>query len=448
MEEIDIKELLTFIKEKILIVIVALVLSISATVIYTKVIKKPIYKSSTTYVLTSSSDQGITNSEVTLNEKLIATYKEIIKSRNILEKTITKLELKDITVGQLARAISVEQVSTSSMIRITVSNRDPEMARQIAERIGKEFSREIQSIYSMNNLSMIDEPSLPTAPSNKNNKKEIMMINGGSIGLSLMIIFMIFYFDNTVKDSEQTEEKIKLPVLGNIPTVQKKKGETKLEELIVQLDPKSTISEGIRTIRTNLQFSNIDGTMKKIMLTSSMPGEGKSFASANIATAFAQDGKKVLMIDCDMRKGRLHKIFELSNSKGLSNLLIDNIEKNYKKYIKSTKIENLSIITSGVVPPNPSELLNSEANKKLISILEKEYDYIIFDCTPTNGLPDSLIMAGLVNKTMIVCAANKTPIDLLQKTKNLLQNVDANIAGVIINKTKSSYNKYYGKYYG
>lgn len=449
MEEIDIKELLTFIKEKIWIVGIALVLSITATIIYTKAIKKPLYKSSTTYVLISDSgSDGITTSEVTLNEKLIATYKEIIKSRNIMDKVIATLELEKETPSSLAKDVTVEQVSTSSMIKITVSYNDPELAQKIAYRIGREFSKEIQSLYNMNNLSVIDQPIVPTSASNKSNTKEIVLINGGAAALSLMVIFMIFYFDNTIKDSEQVEDKTKLPVLGTIPLLSKKQSNEKNKDLIVHNDPKSTISEGIRTIRTNLQFSNIDGTMKKIMITSSMPGEGKSFTSANVATAFAQNGNKVLIIDCDMRKGRLHKIFEISNSKGLSNLLIDNIEKNYKKYIKKTNIENLSIISSGVVPPNPSELLNSEANKKLISILEKEYDYIIFDCVPTNGLPDSLIMANLVDKVMIVCAANVTPTDLLQKTKNSLQNVEANIAGIIVNKTRSSYNKYYGHYYG
>ena len=448
MEEIDIKELLTYIREKIWIVGIVLILSITTSIIYTQAIKKPIYKSSTTYVLISdSNEQGITTSEVALNEKLIATYKEIIKSRNILEKVIATLNL-DTTTTQLAKNINVEQVSTSSMIKITVSDNNPKNAQKIAETIGYEFSKEIETLYKISNLGMVDKALEPTTPSNKNNAKEIIMINGGALALSLMTIFVLFYFDNTVKDSEQVEEKTSLPVLGNVPLVPKKKGTEKKSELIVHEDPKSTISEGVRTIRTNLQFSNVDGNVKKIMLTSSMPGEGKSFTSSNLATAFAQDGNKVLIMDCDMRKGRLHKIFEISNSKGLSNLLIDDVEKNYKKYIKKTNVENLSIITAGTVPPNPSELLNSEKNKKLISILEKEYDYIIFDCVPTNGLPDSLIMANLVNKVIIVCAANVTPTELLQKTKNSLQNVDADIAGIVVNKTKASYNKYYGHYYG
>ena len=447
MEEIDIKELLTYIKEKIWIVGIALVLSVTTSLIYTGLIKQPIYKSSTTYVLISdSSNEGITTSEVTLNEKLIATYKEIIKSRNILEKVIDSLKL-DMTTQELARSISVEQVSTSSMIKITVSNSDPETAKKIAETIGNEFSKEIESLYKISNLGLVDKALVPVVASNESNTKEMIMINGGALALSLMIIFMLFYFDNTVKDQEQVEEKTNLPVLGSVPLVSKKK-EDKSKDLIVHNDPKSPISEGIRTIRTNLQFSNVDTVNKKIMITSSMPGEGKSFTSANLATAFAQDGNKVLIVDCDMRKGRVHKIFEISNSKGLSNLLIDNIEKNYKKYIKKTKIENLEVLPSGTVPPNPSELLNSEANKKLIDILEREYDYIIFDCVPINGLPDSLIMTNLVNKVMIVCAANVTPTELLQKTKTSLQNVDANIAGIIVNKTKTAYNKYYGHYYG
>lgn len=448
MEEIDIKELLAFIKEKTWIIGVALIASITASIIYIQAIKQPIYKSSTTYVLISdSNEQGITTSEVTLNEKLIATYKEIIKSRNILEKVIDSLKL-DMTTQELARTISVEQVSTSSMIKITVSNSDPEAAKKIAETIGNEFSKEIESLYKISNLGLVDKALVPVVASNESNKKELIIINGGALALSLMTIFMLFYFDNTVKDSEQIEEKIELPVLGNVPLVSRKSSNDKGKDLIVHNDPKSPISEGIRTIRTNLQFSNVDGNVKKIMITSSMPGEGKSFTSANLATAFAQDGNKVLMIDCDMRKGRLHKIFEISNAKGLSNLLIDNIEKNYKKYIKKTKIDNLEILPAGIVPPNPSELLNSEANKKLISILESEYDYIIFDCVPINGLPDSLIMTNLVNKAIIVCAANVTPTELLQKTKASLQNVDADIAGIVVNKTKGAYNKYYGHYYG
>ena len=187
MEEIDIKELLNYIKEKIWIVGIAIVLSFTTSIIYTQAIKKPIYKSSTTYVLISDSgNEGITTSEVTLNEKLIATYKEIIKSRNILEKVIAKLNL-EYTTNELAKNISVQQVSTSSMIKITVSDNDPELAQKIANTIGEEFSSEIESLYKISNLGMVDPALIPIVASNQSSLKEMVMINGGAVAVSLMI---------------------------------------------------------------------------------------------------------------------------------------------------------------------------------------------------------------------------------------------------------------------
>lgn len=449
MEDIDIKDLFNYAKEKFWIILIMLVLSIITVVIYINKIKKPLYVSSSSYVLISdSNDEGITASEVTLNEKLIATYKEIIKSRNVMKKVIDRLKLENETPSSLSKHISVKQISTSSMIEISVKYGDPQLARDIAYRTGREFSKEITSLYKLNNVSMIDEPLVADYAYNESNLKEIVIIVGGSLVLSFLVIFVLFYFDNTVKSEEQIVDKIKIPVLGLIPMRVKKKNSFIRNDSVVHDDPKSSISEGIRTLRTNLQFSDIDKETKKIMVTSSMPGEGKSFTSINLGIAFAQDGKKVLIMDCDMRKGRIHKNFELGNNKGLSNLLIDNMKKNYNKYIKKTNIDNLYVLPSGLVPPNPSELLNSDTCRELISILENEYDYIVFDCVPINGLPDSLIMAKYADKVIIVCENKKTPIELLQKTKQSLDTVDANIVGVVLNKTSQNYNKYYGHYYG
>ncbi len=218
-------------------------------------------------------------------------------------------------------------------------------------------------------------------------------------------------------------------------------------ELIVQNDPKSNVAEALRIVRTNLQFSSVDEKLKTILVTSSVPGEGKSFISSNLAITFAQNNSKVLLVDCDMRKGRLHKIFNLSNDKGLSNLLIDDINTDIKKYIKKTDIENLSIITMGSMPPNPSELLASAKSKVVIQMLKNKFDYIIFDGTPVTGLTDSIIMASLVDKVVIVSSVGDINVEILENTKQALSNVNANIAGVIANKTPLVNSNYYG-YYG
>ena len=218
-------------------------------------------------------------------------------------------------------------------------------------------------------------------------------------------------------------------------------------ELIVANRPKSGISEAVKTIRTNLQFSSIDQKVQSILVTSSVPGEGKSFITANLAVAFAQTGSKVLIVDCDMRRGRQHKIFEVENEQGLSNLLIDDVEKKHKKYIQKTKIDNLHILSSGIVPPNPSELLASEKNKQLLALLEAEYDTVIYDGVPIGGLTDSVIMADVVDKIVVVCAYKETKMENLQDTIKGLDNFRNKIAGIVVNKMPVQKNNYYNKYY-
>lgn len=222
------------------------------------------------------------------------------------------------------------------------------------------------------------------------------------------------------------------------------------KELVLNNDPKSIISETIRTLRTNLQFASVDKKLRTILITSSVPGEGKSFIAANLAVAFAQSGTRVLLVDCDIRKGRQHYIFDSHNHKGLSNLLLENVREKYPEYITETMIKNLSVMFRGVTPPNPSELLGSAKNKELIEILKETYDLVIFDSAPINdgGLTDSLIMSTLVDGVVIVSVQKETPASLLKATKKSLENVNANILGTVINRASASSKKYYGHYYG
>lgn len=219
------------------------------------------------------------------------------------------------------------------------------------------------------------------------------------------------------------------------------------KELVIVSKPKGAASEAIRTLRTNLQFTFVDNDVKVLLVTSSIPGEGKSFISANLSSAFALSNMKVLLIDCDLRKGRQDKIFNIKEEKGLSNLLLDDI-KNYKKYVHKTEVDNLYVLPGGIVPPNPSELLISDKNNDLLNLLKKEYDLIILDCPPVNAVTDALALSSLADEVVIVSAYKKTPMDLLITTKKLLENSGAKIAGVVVNQMKQSKNKYYyNKYY-
>lgn len=219
------------------------------------------------------------------------------------------------------------------------------------------------------------------------------------------------------------------------------------EELVIHHKPKSNISEDIRTIRTNLQFTTASDDNNVILITSSVPGEGKSFISCNLAAAFAQTGKSTLLVDSDLRLGRTHKIFGVSNEKGFSNLLIEQNTVDCADYIKKTSMKDLYIIPRGTVPPNPSELLNSSNARKIIKFLKEKFDYVIFDGVPVNGLPDSLILAGMVDRVVLVSAMNYTKIEELNESKKALEKIDAKIAGVVLNKAKSTNRGRYSNYY-
>ena len=224
------------------------------------------------------------------------------------------------------------------------------------------------------------------------------------------------------------------------------------KELIVQRSPKSPIAEVFRTLRTNIQFMNSKKTLKTLLFTSTMPSEGKSWISSNLAITFAQAGKKVILIDADMRKGRLHNMFQTDKVPGLSNYLsgIDSLWNTHNdiiKYVRGTEIDNLFLIPAGNIPPNPSELLASELTVEMLERLKDVFDIVILDGTPSLLVTDAIILSRLVDNTIIVTSHKFTKKDNLQKVKKAIENVGGNIAGVVINKIPVNVSKYESTYY-
>ncbi len=226
------------------------------------------------------------------------------------------------------------------------------------------------------------------------------------------------------------------------------------KEVIAHKNPKSPISEVFRTLRTNIQFMDVNKKMKVLLVTSTFPSEGKSWVASNLAATFAQAGKKVVLIDADMRKGRQYAIFGLSPKPGLSNFLSQvEIDKNgrlsedVRNYIQATEVDNLFVITAGNVPPNPSELLVSAQMIGLLDALKSSCDMIIIDGTPSELVTDSVILSRIADSTVIVTAHKITKKDALERVVKNIQNVGGKIAGVVINKVPISAKRYGEKYY-
>ncbi|WP_026882545.1 CpsD/CapB family tyrosine-protein kinase [Clostridium akagii] len=214
--------------------------------------------------------------------------------------------------------------------------------------------------------------------------------------------------------------------------------------LIVQDNPKSPISEAYRTLRTNIQFSNFDEDLNTILVTSSGPGEGKSTTAANLALSMAETGKKVLLIDADLRKPSLHKKFNISNNKGISNLLIGQFK---FADVAQRYTENLYLLTSGTIPPNPSEMLSSKKMKIFLEEAKGNFDFIILDTPPVVAVTDAQLLSTMVGGVLLVVAAGQAEVAAAQKAKELLENVKANIIGVVLNKAEIGNGKNYGYYH-
>lgn len=226
-------------------------------------------------------------------------------------------------------------------------------------------------------------------------------------------------------------------------------------DLIISTNPKSAFAEAIKAAKTNILFSAVDQDLKVISITSPAPGDGKSFIIANLALAFVQDNKRVLIIDGDLRRGRQHKIFNVQNphTSGYSSLIL-NYPKNHKllkKSVQHTSYPGLDLLPIGPTPPNPLELLSSKTNAEIINRFRERYDFVLIDCPPALGLSDALVLSHLCDANFIAVTSSRTKLDQLDFVKKSYEKVNSHLDGVIINRAKiqhSSYSSYYSsKYY-
>ncbi|MEC0369192.1 CpsD/CapB family tyrosine-protein kinase [Paenibacillus chibensis] len=218
-------------------------------------------------------------------------------------------------------------------------------------------------------------------------------------------------------------------------------------KLIMNTNRRSNISEGYRNLRTNIQFSGWNHKLQVLSVTSTQAGEGKTTTISNLAVAYAHEGKKVLLIDGDLRHPSLQSMFNVSNRLGLSNILANQCT--YGEILHQTEIENLFLVTAGPVPPNPTELLSSEKLKEIIDFWKEEYDMILIDTSPVMAVADGLIVASISDGVILVVYAGKVKRDYIRKTKEKLELAKANILGVVLNNkkySKSEAHQYY--YYG
>ena len=446
MEEINIKDFFVYLKKYFFAFVFVIAIAVVGVVVYDTAIKKPIYQANTTVVIAKSDGaDGVaaTLNDINASQKLVTTYGEIAKSELVLNQVIENLKL-NMSVKALSKNLSIKPVDDTSILSITARDLNPRLAAMIANEIAMVFSKQVTEIYKIENVKQLSVAVTPENPSNNTLTRDIILAVVISVAIVAGFAFARFYLDDTVKHSDDLEKMMGLSTAGSI--LKGSISRRARNELIVEKSPKAVVSENIKSLRTNLQFTSIDKDLETLLITSTNASEGKSFVSSNLAISFAQADKSVLLVDCDLRKGRLHRVFGIPNTAGLSNLLTSDL-RSLGKYVYATKIPNLDLITCGTYPPNPSELLASQKNKRLIKILKNHYDIVIFDGAPVGGLADSVILASLVDETLVVVRDGYTVKNDLIFVKESLDKVGARIAGVVFNMVNQKSSKYYNNYY-
>lgn len=252
------------------------------------------------------------------------------------------------------------------------------------------------------------------------------------------------YLDDTIKTPDDIQKLTGLPTLGGVVKLE---GDSSDQRLVMRDAPKSPSAEAYRVLRTNLQFSSVDKPLSTILITSSGPGEGKSTTASNLAIAIAQSGKRVILVDADLRRPSQHRMWRLPNNVGLSTALLDKVG-NPSVYLQQSDVPNVRVMTTGSIPPNPAELLNSARMHELIEILKSKADVLVFDTPPVLAVADAPILAGQVDGTVLVIDTGETRREMLTQTLQRLKSVGVLPLGAVLNKLterKSGY--YYYSYY-
>lgn len=346
------------------------------------------------------------------------------------------------------RARLLAKYTTNHPDVISVQNQLDALNGQInteTRRLVQSIKIELSGQFSGNNIRVIDPAVTPEKPvrPRKLINLAIGLLGGGLLGL--MLVFVLEFLDQSVKSSEDLEEKLGLPFLGFVPYEKLKKKEREYATLLK--DGNSLVAENVRNVRTMLDFSLAGEHNAPILITSSLQGEGKSHLSSNLLVALAQTGKKVLLVDGDLRRARVHRVFKLSTEKGLSNIWdADPKKADYAANIQAVKdVPNLFVMTSGQRPPNPAELLNTPKLADFIAWATQHYDQVVVDCPAIMPVSDTLLWGKYIPRAVFVIKYGQTNAKLAQLALDKLKKAGIKVLGAVIGHYRPeglSYGKY------
>lgn len=476
--EISVKDLFQLYLSKLWLIGIAVVIGTGSAFGFTKLFVPLKYSSHISMYVqsyTGLSESVESYNDISKSKQLINTYVQVLKDDAVMESVGEALlsEFDESVISEnfamadgkikpasLKSVISITTVEDTSAVNISATTQNAELSAAICNELCRQANNFTTKAIGVGEIKSIDTAKVYPDPVSPNILKNTVIGAAVAFFIAAALIFVIYILDNTVKSAESLSREYEKAVVGEIneiPEPNNKKNASNINEYIILLDKDVPfqIVESYKSMRTNIMFTLSTMDKKIFTISSANPGEGKSTTAANIAITFSQNGQKVLLIDADMRKPVQHKIFSIKNNIGLSSVLSK--MKKVQECIQKTEVKNLSILPSGPIPPNPSELLASDQAETILSELSYKYDLIIIDTPPINMVSDALNLSQSVAGILTVVRYGCTAADDLKNAVGRIKLAKMELLGFILNyiKTKhdgtyySHYKKYgYGYEYG
>lgn len=416
---------------------------------------------------TGISENTDNQNNISNSKQLVNTYMEVLKDDAVMNAVgdllLEQYELDDlrkvfditdedrINPNSIRNCLSISSVTDTSAVKIVATTRNAELAADICNDLTQVAPKYVEEAVGVGSINTIDKAKIYKTPVAPNTMKNTVLGMAAAFLIVVMVILIIDYFDNTIKDSGKISKKYDKAIVGEIQQFgdgkkKKKKGKHRTDPrgLLTDKDVPFNVVESYKTIRTNILFTVAESDKKVIAVSSANPGEGKSTSAANLAIALAQTGSAVLLIDADMRKPVQHRTFKIKNDEGLSTLIIK--KSSMAKSVKSNVINNLDLLPSGPLPPNPSELLASNSFKELLGLFSKNYDYVIIDTPPVNVVSDAMVMKDSISGILLVIRYAMTTYEELSSCMKQIGLAQVNMLGFVMNDVHHNHGAAYYNY--
>jgi polysaccharide biosynthesis transport protein len=398
-------------------------------------------QSSTAAITTLNTQIQETNNSLTSVNEEIQTYTSIISNT-------TKPPIPDAATVAADQALITTDQAKRDQLTITLSQFQPQLTQlqTTLSQYQQSYNNLFQSYQSVllaeaqaTSTIVIKNPAIPYGnPIAPQPMRSAMLAAVVGLLVAAGIIFLIEFLDDTIRDPQEITRRWGIPILGMIVSYKSPSGES----IITVRHPRSPISEAFRSLRTNLQFAGVDTPIHTLLVTSPSPSDGKTTIVANLASVIAQSGRNVVVVDADLRRPRIHKVFQLSNRVGLTDQFIRSQDR-FNGSLKSTEVANLHAITSGNLPPNPSELLSSDRMTEIFKLLSEQFNTVIVDSPPTLLVTDAMVLAQQVDGVLLVVKPSVTKWAALRQAIEQLHHVKANLLGIVVNDVNVNRSRYY-----